>query len=100
MREREKAWFVYMARCADHTIYVGVARDVTRRITAHNRGRGARYARGRTPLELLASRRCDTHGDSLRLEIALKRLPRSKKLELAGSPRRLARFARGLRACS
>jgi putative endonuclease len=88
-----EAWFVYIALCADGTIYVGVARDVAARIAAHDAGRGARYTRGRGPLTVLAKRRCPSKGDALRLEMALKRLPRDEKLVLAASRRRLAAFA-------
>jgi putative endonuclease len=87
-------WFVYIAECADRTLYVGVARDVAHRIAAHDAGRGARYTRGRGPLRLLTARRCRTHGEALRLERALKRLPREQKLALAASRRKLALFAR------
>jgi putative endonuclease len=87
-------WFVYVARCSDGTLYVGVARDVTARIAAHDAGRGARYTRGRGPLEVLATRRCTTKGNALRLELALKRLPRAEKLEVVASSRKLASLAR------
>jgi putative endonuclease len=90
------SWFVYMARCADGTIYVGIARDVASRIAAHDAGKGARYTRGRGPLEVLATRKCASKGDALRLELALKRLPRDEKLALTGAKRRLATFARAL----
>ncbi|HEY3818245.1 MAG TPA: GIY-YIG nuclease family protein [Polyangiaceae bacterium] len=91
-----KAWSVYIARCADGTLYVGIARDVAARIAAHDAGKGARYTRGRGPLRLLAKRRCMTQGDALRLELALKALPRDEKLALAASRHKLSRFARGL----
>jgi len=90
-------WFVYIARCADETIYVGIALDVSSRILAHNAGRGARYTRGRGPLHVLATRRCRTKGDALRLELGLKRLSREKKLAVVASTRRLARLARECR---
>jgi putative endonuclease len=85
---------VYVARCADGTLYVGIARDVAARIAAHDAGRGARYTRGRGPLELLVARRCGSKGNALRLEIALKRLTREQKLETVASQRRLAAVAR------
>jgi putative endonuclease len=91
-------WFVYMALCADETIYVGIARDVLRRIAAHDAGRGARYTRGRGPLRLLTTRRCATKGDALRLELALKALRREEKHAVAASKRKLASVARALRA--
>lgn len=90
-------WFVYIARCNDGTLYTGIALDVARRIAAHNAGRGARYTRGRGPISLCAQRRCGSQGDALRLEYALKRLPRSEKEALLRQ-RRLARFALRVKA--
>ena len=87
-------WFVYLAACVDGTIYTGIARDVAARIALHDSGRGARYTRGRGPLRTLAVRRCATKGDALRLELAIKRLPRREKLAVARSPRKLAAMAR------
>ncbi len=88
------SWFVYIAECADRTLYVGIARDVAARIAAHDAGRGARYTRGRGPLRVLATRRCATQGRALSLEHAIKQLPRREKLALASTRERLARFAR------
>jgi putative endonuclease len=76
-------WFVYLARCSDGTLYCGVARDVAERIARHDAGKGARYTRGRGPLTTLAVRKCKSHGDALRLELAVKRLPRQAKEALA-----------------
>ncbi len=87
-------WFVYVALCSDDTLYIGIARDVAARIAAHDAGRGARYTRGRGPLQLLAKRRCATQGDALRLELALKRLARPEKLAVAASRRKLASLAK------
>ena len=44
--------------------------------------------------EVVAKRRCESKGDALRLELALKRLPRAEKLVVAGSRRKLASLAR------
>jgi predicted GIY-YIG superfamily endonuclease len=93
MPEASRRWFVYMARCADGTLYTGTARDVAARIAVHNRGRGARYTRSRRPVVLCAKRRCATQSDALRLELAIKRLSRAAKQALLRD-RRLARFAR------
>src|SRR6476659_7376787 len=82
------AWFVYMARCVDGTLYTGVARDVAARIAAHDAGKGARYTRGRGPLTVRAVRRCASRGDALRLEHLLKQLQRAEK-ERMTSARRL-----------
>jgi putative endonuclease len=75
-------WFVYIVRCADGSLYTGIARDVAARIDAHNAGKGARYTRGRAPVVLCSKRRCASKGDALRLEMAIKRLPRTEKERL------------------
>jgi putative endonuclease len=77
------AWFVYVARCADGSLYTGIATDVARRIAAHDAGKGARYTRGRGPLTVCAVRRCQTKNAALRLELAVKGLPRAQKEALA-----------------
>jgi putative endonuclease len=89
-------WYVYMLRCGDGSIYTGIARDVASRIQAHESGRGARYTAGRGPFELCAKRRCKSQGDALRLEYAIKQLPRDDKLRLT-KPNQLAKFARAMR---
>lgn len=91
-----ETWFVYIAQCADQTLYVGIARDVAARIAAHDAGRGARYTRGRGPLVVLAKRRCTTKGDALRLEMAVKRLGREQKLAVAASRRKMAALAKAV----
>jgi putative endonuclease len=85
-------WSVYLARCADDTLYCGIALDVAARLAAHANGTGARYTRGRGPLELILVRRCSSKGLALRLEHAIKQLPRDAKLAL--DARRLTAIAR------
>jgi putative endonuclease len=79
VRKRPCDWFLYLARCADGTLYTGIARDVAIRIAAHDAGRGARYTRGRGPLTLCAVRRCRSQREALRLELAVKSLRRDQK---------------------
>lgn len=93
-------WSVYLARCADDTLYCGIARDVAARLAAHSAGRGARYTRGRGPLTLLAARRYRDQGTALRVEAAIKRLSRGAKLAIAADVRKWAAVARGARTGS
>jgi putative endonuclease len=88
------SWSVYLVRCADQSLYCGIAVDVGARIAAHDAGRGARYTRGRGPLTVLAVRRCREKGVALSIEHAVKQLPRAQKLALAAVPGRLAAIAR------
>jgi len=89
-------WYVYVARCADDTLYCGIARDVAERIAAHDAGTGARYTRGRGPLQVLLTRRCLSHGRALRLEYSIKQLSRADKEQLIAEPARIARLVRQL----
>ncbi|MCL2723188.1 MAG: GIY-YIG nuclease family protein [Polyangiaceae bacterium] len=90
-------WFVYVARCADDSLYTGIARDVAARIAQHDAGKGARYTRGRGPLELCARRKCVSKGEALALEAAIKRLSRADKEALCNS-RRFGAFARRVKS--
>lgn len=90
LRER---WFVYVLRCGDGSLYTGIARDVDARLAQHRAGKGARYTRGRGPIELLTVRTCLSRRQALRLELAIKALPRDSKEELVRSRALLARLA-------
>ncbi|MBV8762213.1 MAG: GIY-YIG nuclease family protein [Deltaproteobacteria bacterium] len=76
-------WTVYVVRCADDSLYCGITNDLPARLAAHEAGRGAKYTRGRGPLELVFIRRTRTKGRALRLEHAIKSLPREQKLAKA-----------------
>ena len=81
-RPPEQAWHVYLLECADKTLYCGIARDPAKRLAQHNGTLpgGARYTHGRRPARLLASRVCGNKSEALKLERAVKSLPRAKKL--------------------
>ena len=77
-------WHVYLIRCGDGTLYTGVATDVSRRLEEHRRGegKGAKYLRGRGPLELVLERTVGPRGAALSVESRIKRLRRARKEEL------------------
>lgn len=75
-------WFVYILRCADRTLYTGITTDVVRRVRMHNQGQGAKYTRGRGPVELVFVETCRDRCQALRREYAIKRMPRSRKDQL------------------
>lgn len=75
-----RAYSLYIVRCADDTLYTGIATDVGKRLAEHARGpRGARYLRGRGPLELVFSVEVGDRAAAQRLEHRVKRLSRSRK---------------------
>jgi predicted GIY-YIG superfamily endonuclease len=81
-------WWVYIVRCADDTLYTGIARDREARVAAHNAGTGARYTRPRLPVRLVYSEAAENRAAAQQREHAIKRLPRAAKLALIGNPRR------------
>jgi uncharacterized protein (TIGR02453 family) len=81
------SWAVYLVRCADGSLYTGVATDVARRVAEHNAGTGARYTRARRPVVLVHQEPAPDRPAALRREYALKQLPRALKERLArGEP--------------
>lgn len=72
-------WTVYILRCADQTLYTGIAKDLFRRIAQHNNGTGAKYTRGRTPVKLVFAETMACHGDALRREYAIKKMSTTDK---------------------
>ena len=76
------AWYVYILRCGDDSLYTGITDDVKQRLDAHRAGKGAKYTRGRGPLELVYTEEQPDKSAALRREYAIKQLPRKKKLEL------------------
>lgn len=77
-----KTWLVYILRCGDDSLYTGMTDDLPRRLEAHRAGRGAKYTRGRGPLELVYQESCADRSAALRREWAIKQLPRQEKLAL------------------
>ena len=81
----DKPWYVYILECGDGTLYTGITDDVPRRLRAHERGKGAKYTRGRGPLLLRYQEACESYSHALRREIQIKRLSRQEKLKLLGN---------------
>ena len=79
-------WYLYILRCKDDSLYTGITTDVDKRLEAHRAGKGAKYTRGRGPLELVYKEECADHSDALKRDLEIKRLPREEKLKLIQNP--------------
>lgn len=77
-----KHHFMYVIECADGSLYTGYSPDVQARFAAHQAGTGAKYTRGRGPLNLLAVAEFATKHDAMSVEYRFKRLSRDRKDEL------------------
>ena len=85
---------VYLLRCADGSLYTGIARDLEARIDLHNRGAGAKYTRGRGPVVLVWKRGRQLPRAARQLERAIKALPRQAKERLVAGDEALWRQLR------
>jgi putative endonuclease len=74
--------YVYVLECADGTLYTGYTTDVERRVAEHDAGDGAKYTRGRTPVEVVLTEGFDSRAAALRREHELKALSRREKERL------------------
>ena len=77
-----KQWCVYVLRCKDGTLYTGSTDDFEKRLAAHRAGKGAKYTRGRGPLEPVYLEMCADRSAALRREWEIKQFPRAQKLAL------------------
>lgn len=72
-------WSIYILRCADDSLYTGIARDVAARVKAHGGRRGAAYTRTRRPVRLVYQEMAADRSTALRREYAIKQLSRLEK---------------------
>jgi putative endonuclease len=73
---------VYVLECADGSLYTGYTTDVERRVAEHDAGEGAKYTRGRTPVELVHVEEFDSKSAALRREHEIKSRSRAAKERL------------------
>jgi len=73
--------YFYVLTCSDGSLYGGYTNNLERRIKLHNGGKGAKYTRGRGPVELTYFKAYDHKSDALKAEYSFKQLTRKKKLE-------------------
>ena len=80
MKVGEKAWFLYVLRCADDTFYTGTTTDITRRINEHNTKKcGAKYTKTRRPVKLVFWLDFENRSKAQKAEYQFKKLTRAQK---------------------
>ncbi len=83
-----KPWFVYILRCADDSLYTGVALNVNKRLDQHNgvNKKGAKYTQARRPVKLVYQEKSISRSDACKREYVIKSLNRSEKETLINMP--------------
>ena len=83
-------WQVYIILCTDDSLYTGITVDVDRRMAEHGGARGAKYFRGKRPLDVVYLEAGHSRSTASKREAAIKKLSRAEKLQLIESARILA----------
>ena len=77
-----KPWFIYIAECRDKTLYVGIAKDIAKRLKEHNSTNKCRYTRFRKPLKLIYHEKVLNYSLARKREVEIKKFSRKKKFAL------------------
>jgi predicted GIY-YIG superfamily endonuclease len=77
-----ETYFVYMLKCADGSLYTGIAKNLDKRLDTHRRGNGARYVKARLPFELVYFETASSRSGALKREFQIKKLTRSQKIAM------------------
>lgn len=82
VQKRIKMFYVYILLCSDMTYYTGYTQNLKRRINQHQNGKGARYTRTRTPIQLYYVEKIKGRSEAMKRERQIKRLNHQEKEEL------------------
>ncbi|MGL5647887.1 MAG: GIY-YIG nuclease family protein [Clostridium sp.] len=74
--------YIYILKCKDNTLYTGWTNDLEKRFKAHNEGKGAKYTRGRGPLELMYYEEFIDKKEAMKREYEIKKMKREEKINL------------------
>lgn len=74
--------YTYIIECRDGRLYTGWTTCIEKRLRAHNNGTGARFTRGRGPVELRYLELSETRSDAMKREAAIKKMSHAQKEQL------------------
>ena len=77
-------WFLYLILCDDGTIYTGISPTPEKRFQTHQAGKGAKYTKTRSPLQLIYTELVGTRSEATKKELKVKKLSHLEKRKLAG----------------
>ena len=83
--QRHGRYYAYIVECADGTYYAGSTNNLANRLALHNTGRGAKYVRGRGPVQLVYQKAHRSYTRAVQAEYALKQLTKKEKEALVRS---------------
>ena len=75
-------WYVDILLCRDGTLYTGITNDIKKRLLAHEKGKGAKYTKGRGPFKLVYENIFNNQSMAMKEENRIKKLSKVQKLKL------------------
>lgn len=78
-------WVVYMILCSDNSLYTGITTDLDRRFQLHCNAKGAKYFRGRQPMEVVYAEVGHNRSTASKREVSIKKLKPAEKILLIAS---------------
>ena len=75
-------WCVYVLKCRNNYLYIGITNNIERRLTEHDKGKGSKFVRSQRPFELLKTIPCSSVSEAKSLEYRLKKMQRRRKIEV------------------
>ncbi len=82
-KKKETFWFVYVLRCSDGSLYTGITKNIPQRLHEHNHtDKGAKYTRGRRPVNLVYSEEQTSRATAASREYQIKHFSRQQKEQL------------------
>ena len=85
----DKSYFVYLLQCNDKfkSLYCGFTTDLNARLETHNKGKGAKFTRGRLPVKLIYWEQYNDKSTAMAREYQIKQLTRDQKIKLMLRPK-------------
>lgn len=74
--------YVYILRCGDNSLYTGWTNNLENRLKMHKTGHGAKYTKGRGPINLMYFEVFSSKSEALKREYEIKQFTKNKKEEL------------------
>ena len=71
-----------MLECSDNSIYTGITNNLEERLKRHQSGNGAKYLRGRLPIELVYKENFINRSEATKREIYIKKMSKKEKKNL------------------
>jgi len=79
---KEEVWYIYILRCKDDSLYMGISTDPRVRLREHNAGRGAEWVRDHDAAKLVYVESAMSYLLARNRESQLKKWSRIKKERL------------------